>query len=467
MSGEPSARDRQIHVCLLDMATVSHNNYGLWAHPENQKTRYTEASFWVEIARLCEEAKLDALFFADLSGIAAGFRGTMDVAIREGMHVPILDPVVTMATMAASTTHLGFGATVSATYEHPFGHARRMSTLDHLTGGRAGWNVVMSYTPNANDNYGFRTDLDSAGRYDRADEFMEVCYRLWEESWEDDAVVADRVDQVYADPAKVHRIDHVGEHYRSAGPHLLEPSPQRTPVIFQAGMSERGRRFAATHAEVAFLVGRTPEDLKQAVVDIRDEAQRLGRGAYALRTLAEATVITGANTEEARAKEASFRALTRPDGYLAHLFGNGFDPTAHPRERLLSTALAMDGFGGHRSGTGMYPVQTTVGDMIDKASDMTNNSCLFTVGSPEDVADAMEGWMEEFDLDGFLLRNLVHPGTVADFGRYVVPELQRRGRYRTEYEGTTLRENLFGVGHRRLPDTHPGSAHRRSQRPTS
>jgi FMN-dependent oxidoreductase (nitrilotriacetate monooxygenase family) len=451
---------KQIGVSLLEMATVSHNNYGLWRHPDNEKWRYRDARFWVELARVCEDAKLDAIFQADLLGVAAGYGGGTDVPIREGMHIPINDPLLVQATMAATTTHLGFGTTVSATYEPPFGLARRMSTLDHLTNGRAGWNVVMSYTPNANENYGLDPKaISSRDRYDRADEFMEVCYKLWEGSWEDDAVVMDRERGIYADPRKVHRIDHRGEHFSVGGPHLCEPSPQRTPVIFQAGMSDRGRQFAAKHAEVVFVVGRTHEALAMAVSDIRAQAVAQGRAPDDLKVLCELSVVTAPTQELAEAKLDTFQALTRPEGYLAHMFGGGFDPLRHDRDVTMEAAMAADGINRNDSGAYGFGNGITVGDVIDRAANLRANPML-VCGAPAQVADTMERWVDEFDLDGFLLRNFVHPGTARDFGELVVPELQRRGRYRTEYEGTTLREHLFGAGETRLRDSHPGARFR-------
>jgi FMN-dependent oxidoreductase (nitrilotriacetate monooxygenase family) len=456
----PPARPKQIHVSLLEMATISHNNYGLWRHPDNQKWRYRDVAFWVELAQICEAAKLDSIFQADLIGVAAGYQGSTDVPIREGMHIPINDPLLVQAAMASSTTHLGFATTVSATYEHPFGLARRMSTLDHLTNGRAGWNIVMSYTPNANENYGLDTSsLTSVERYDRAEEFMEICYRLWESSWEDGAVIMDRERGFYTDPSKVHRIDYVGQYYRCAGPHLCEPSPQRTPVLFQAGMSDRGRRFAATHAEVTFVSGRSPDALRMSVRDIRRVVAEQGRRPEDMKVLSMVSIVVAPTTEEAEAKLEEYVRLTHPEGYLAHMFGGGFDPMRHPRDRVMVEAMAIDGINRRDSGAYGYGSGITVGEVIDRATDLRRNP-LLVCGDPATVADKLEQWMEDYDLDGYLLRNFVHPGTVKDFGELVVPELQRRGRYRQEYEGTTLRENLFGAGHTKLAPTHPGAIHR-------
>jgi FMN-dependent oxidoreductase (nitrilotriacetate monooxygenase family) len=460
MTDAPVDRSRHIHFALLEMATVSHNNYGLWAHPANEKYRYREIGFWKEIAKLCEDAKMDALFLADVLGIASSFGDSMDTAIREAIHVPELDPALVAAAAMDATEHLGFGVTVSSTYEPPFGHARRMSTLDALSDGRVGWNVVMSYHPNANENFGLEVgELTSEQRYERAEDFMDACYELWEHSWEDDAVVADRANQVYADPAKVHRVDHVGPYFRTSGPHLMEPTTQRTPVIFQAGMSDRGREFAAKHAEVIFLVARTEDGLKRSVADIRAKAESFGRGRHDVHTLAQVNIIVAPTMAEAEAELADFQRLTKADGYLAHEWGGGFNPLAYPREMRLDDALREANHRINDSGAYGHGPDATIGDVIDRAADLSQEP-LFVHGDPATVADTLERWVDDFDLDGFLMRNYVHPGTVKDFGDLLVPELQKRGRYRTEYEGSTLRENLFGAGHVRVPDNHPAASHR-------
>jgi len=271
--------------------------------------------------------------------------------------------------------------------------------------------------------------------------------------------VMDRANSIYADPRKVHRIDHVGTYFSVAGPHLCEPSPQRTPVLFQAGMSDRGRRFAATHAEVVFVSGRSAESLRMATRDIRQQVLAAGRRHEDVKILCELAVVTGPTNEAAEAKLAHFQELTKAEGYLAHMFGGGFDPLRHPRERTMEEAMALDGINRKDSGAYGFGGGVTVGEVVDRAADL-RSKLNFAVGDGPAVADLLEEWMEEYDLDGFLLRNFIHPGTVSDFGEYVVPELQRRGIYRQEYEGTTLREHLFGPGHKRLPSTHPGSRYR-------
>lgn len=461
MSETPSPSEkRQIHVSLLTMVTPAHNDYGLWAHPENQKLDYNSVAFWQNLARVCEEAKMDALFFADALGIPDAYTGSIDPALRDGVHVPTLDPVITAASALSVTTKLGWASTMTANFEPPFGLARRMATLDHLSGGRAGWNIVMSFLRNAEGNFGIDAGISSS-RYDKAEDFMEVVYKLWEASWEDDAVVADVETQLYIDPDKVHYIDHEGDFYRSTGPSLWAPSPQRTPVIFQAGSSTRGRTFAATHAEVVFVMNRNDEKFREQIVDIRRRAAEIGRGRDDLKILAMLGIIVGETEEAAQAKLADYQQYSRVQGYLVHENAiNGFDPMEFPREMLLIDALAQGGFLREETGVYARPDDWTVGDLIDNLEDLRAER-MTVVGDPVQVADQLEAWMDEFDLDGFLVRSFLYPKSAEDFRDLVVPELQRRGRYRTEYEGDTLRENLFGAGRSRLPENHVGASVRR------
>ena len=449
-------RRRQLSFNLLDMSTVSHNNYGLWQHPANVKWRYNTPGFWPDFAQLCERARFDALFTADVLGVAEAYGGSRDIALREAMHVPINDPMIPVAAMAAATSHIGFAITISTSYEKPFGLARRMSTLDHLSKGRIGFNIVTSYLPNAAENFGVRPDaLSHDERYDLADEFMEVCYKLWEASWDEDAVVRDAPNNIYVDPARVHRIDHKGRFFSVAGPHLCEPSPQRTPVLFQAGASGRGKRFAGTHAEVVFVGGRSVDAVRQNVQDIRAEALAQGRKPEDIRVLVGCTLIGAHTRAAAEAKHADFQAMTRPDGYVAHMFGSGTNLKLFGAHELIADIVRRGGPGTQHLANYPYRPGTTVGDIIEDAAKISGHLGLFACGTGADVADKVEEWAEALDTDGFLLRQLTTPGTVMDFTDYVMPELQRRGRYRTEYEATTLRGNIFGRS--RVAESHPAA----------
>jgi FMN-dependent oxidoreductase (nitrilotriacetate monooxygenase family) len=459
MSDSPAKR--QLHFSLLTMPTLAHNDYGMWVHPENQKIHFDDPTFWAEIAKTAEEAKMDALFMADGLGIADSFGGSFDVALREGMHVPVIDPGLVAAAVATATTHLGLAVTAASTFDPPFSHSRRMATLDHLSKGRVGWNVVTGFLKNGEDNYGVPPASSSAERYDTTEEFMDVCYKLWEGSWEDDAYVVDRTTALAIDPTKVHKINHVGEHYRCSGPALWHPSRQRTPLILQAGMSERGRLFAAKHAEVVFAASvAEPGAYRGLIADLRAKAAGFGRGRDDLVILGYAGIATGEDDEAAEAKIAMYEKWSRADGYIAHLnAANGFNPLVHAREELMIDALRTDGFKRDDMTSYIQRPDITVGEYMDRFKNFRNSPGTF-VGGPSTVVDQLEDYVDRFDLDGFLLRPFSYPQSVRDFRDYIMPELQRRGRYRTEYEGTTLRENVFGVGHQRIADNHHAAGFR-------
>jgi FMN-dependent oxidoreductase (nitrilotriacetate monooxygenase family) len=443
------------------MNTVGHISHGLWVHPSNTRHRFNDLDFWIDEARLLEEGLFDAVFLADVIGAYDGYRGGPETALREGVQIPSNDPLLVIPAMAAVTKNLGFAATFSTTYEPPFAFARRASTLDHLTKGRFGWNIVTSYLPNAARNFGLADEIAHDDRYAIAEEYLDVLYKLWEGSWDDDAVVGDRDNRVYTDPTKVRYINHVGEHYRVAGPHLTEPSLQRTPTLFQAGSSARGKEFAARHAEGVFVGGTTLQSYRQNVADIRRLAEENGRGRDSIRTFASAVIVVDKDRESALAKADEYKRLSSAEGYLAHAGGGGVDLAAYPKDALIADILAAENRPGRDNSpeNRRYAPGVTVGDALEKLTNF-DRSAFYAAGSPTDVADAIERWVAETDLDGFNVRQFLTPGTAEDFITYVIPELQRRGLYRTKYEESTLRERLFGAGNRRLPDTHPGARYR-------
>src|SRR5665213_1389133 len=244
---------KQIRLNAFDMNCVAHMSPGLWTHPRDRADSYNTLGYWTDLARLLERGKFDALFLADVLGIYDVYRGSADAALAGAVQVPVNDPLLLVPAMAAVTEHLGFGVTCTLSYEPPYTLARRISTLDHLTKGRMGWNIVTGYLNSAATGMGMAVQPRHDQRYDLAEEYMQVMYKLWEGSWEDGAAVRDRARGVFADPAKVHRVHHEGQFYRVDAIHLCEPSPQRTPVLYQAGASARGRGFAAAHAECVFI----------------------------------------------------------------------------------------------------------------------------------------------------------------------------------------------------------------------
>ncbi|GAB4054487.1 LLM class flavin-dependent oxidoreductase [Catellatospora paridis] len=449
---------KQIHVNLFEMNCVGHISHGLWVHPDNNRHRFNDLEFWTELAQLLEYGTFDAVFLADVIGAYDGFRGGPQTALREAVQIPNNDPLLLIPAMAAVTRNLGFAATFSTTYEPPFAFARRMSTLDHLTKGRVAWNVVTSYLPNAARNFGLADEVEHDQRYAIADEYLDVLYKLWEGSWDDDAVIRDRDNRVYTDPAKVRYINHVGEHYRVAGPHLSEPSRQRTPVIYQAGASDAGRGFAARHAEAVFVGGFSLDDVRANIEDTKDRAVAYGRGRDDIKFLAGAAVIVGRTDAEVDRKVAEFRRLRSVEGHLAHA-GAGLDWTRYRPDERVADIIARQDPGHQRLGSRFRPEQT-VGEVLERIGGFDRGP-FFVAGTPKVVADELERWVDHGGIDGINLRQFLTPGTAADFIELIVPELRRRGRYRASYDdGETLRERLFGAGRPRLPDVHPGARYR-------
>ncbi|MBC7592247.1 MAG: NtaA/DmoA family FMN-dependent monooxygenase, partial [Salinibacterium sp.] len=364
--------------------------------------------------------------------------------------------------MAAVTEHLAFAATFSTTYEPPFAFARRSSTLDHLTKGRFGWNIVTSYLANAARNFGLADEIGHDDRYEIAEEYLSVLYKLWEGSWDDDAVIQDREGHVYTDPSRVRAIDHHGANFSVAGPHLSQPSAQRTPVLFQAGSSDRGRAFAAKHAEAVFVGGRTREICRENVEDIRARAQSFGREPAHIKAYASAVIIAGKDTEAAWRKVDEYKRLTRAEGYLAHAGGGGIDLAAYPRDAVIDEIMAAEAKPGRdnaQSGRRFSAPGTTVGEALDAATRFDHGPFV-AIGSGAEIADAIQVWVDESGLDGFNLRQFLTPGTLDDFVEFVVPELQKRGLYRERYEVPTFREQLFGEGRSRVFDSHPAAQYR-------
>ena len=448
------------------MPSVGHMAHGLWVHPEDQRYRFNDLDFWLEEARLLEEGLFDSVFFADSPAIKDDFADGIGISLREAMQAPLNDPLLIIAAMATVTEHLGFISTSSTTYEHPFSFARRASTLDHLTKGRFGWNIVTSQSNSAAKNYGLNGQIEHDERYRIADEYMEVVYKLWEGDWADDAVRLDRVNRVYADPARVRYTDHHGKHFQVRGPHVSTPSIQRTPALFQAGSSSTGQAFGAKHAEGMFVAGKTLDQYRSAVQHIRRLVVENGRRPDHVKVYASAVVIVDATTERAQAKADLYRTLASEDAYTAHFSSQiGIDISSLPRDADYRKALEKYGPPGlaEAQTSGAFATTLrTVQDAIDN-SKRFDQTPFFVVGTATEVADKIEQWVDYTGLDGFNLRQFITPETIRDFVEYVVPELQKRGRYRSSYETSTLREHMFGAGHQRLFDEHPASAYR--QRP--
>ncbi|WP_256868263.1 LLM class flavin-dependent oxidoreductase [Candidatus Entotheonella palauensis] len=439
------------------MNCVSHIQHGMWVRDDTRQLEYTQLEPWVELAQILEKGRFDALFLADVIGLYDTYRGGPETSLLEGMQVPVNDPALLISAMAHVTENLGFAFTSSVLQTHPFTFARQISTLDHLTRGRVAWNVVTSYLSNAAASLGLGGLPTHDERYDRADEYLDVTYKLWEGSWEDDAVLRDTKRRMYADPAKVHPINHVGKHYEVAGPHLCEPSPQRTPLLFQAGSSTRGREFAAKHAECVFIVTSRASlsGTASIVKDIRAQAVRQGRRPEDVRFFQGLTPVVGGTEAEAKAKEAAYIEQANFEGSLAHMSGSiGVDLGTINLDQPLATFDFQSVRGS---------VKGLIESSPDKSAtfrDLIRSRMLrqFLTGTPEQVADELQAWFEA-GVDGFNLVYTVTPGTFVDFIDGVVPVLQARGLVQREYAPGPLRQKIFGDA--RLPKRHPAAAYRR------
>lgn len=453
---------KQIRLNVFDMTSAMHNSHGLWKHPNSERhTQYKDLDYWIELAKLLERGKFDAVFFADVLGIYDVYKQSKQPSIRDGVQVPLNDPAFVVPAMASVTEHLSFAVTVSTTYEHPFGHARRFSTLDHLTKGRIAWNIVTSYLPNAARNFGLPEMLKHDARYDLADEFLEVSYKLWEGSWEDNAVIADASQEILIDPSKVHEINHKGEYFSVEGPHLSEPSIQRTPVIYQAGTSERGKEFAAKHAECVF-VGGSAEKIKSAIQDIRQRAQKYGRNPENIKAFTFLNVIVGETSEQAEEKYQELARYWSAEAAKAQYGGSsGYDLSQYTDlDSPFEYKHTEHGQSRAASLTKDAPKKLTVREVLNRFETIDRNHVL--VGNPSEVADAIQFQFEESGVDGFNLAHLVTPESLEEFIDLVIPELQKRGIYKTEYEQGSFREKLFNHGSSLLPSDHPGSQYRKT-----
>ena len=448
---------KTIRFNAFEMNCVAHQSPGLWTHPRDRSWQYKDLEYWTDLGRILERGFFDAVFIADVIGYYDVYQGSNYHAIREGAQLPVNDPLQLAAPIALATKHLGIGVTASTSFEHPYPFARRLSTLDHHTKGRVGWNIVTSYLESGAKNISQGGLRQHDNRYDVADEYIEVIYKLLEGSWEEGAVVRDRERGIFAHPEKVHEIGHKGKYFEVPGYHLSEPSPQRTPVLFQAGASGRGKAFAAQHAECVFVAAPTKDILRRYVDDVRSQAAAAGRDPQQIKIFNLVTVIVDETDAKAQAKFAEYQRYASYDGSLVFMSGwTGIDfgqyaPTELVRKvdtnAILSAVEVLAG--GDRSWTI---------EELAKWGGVGGLGPVF-VGSAATVADILQQWVEATDIDGFNLAYAIAHETFEDVVTHLVPELQRRGVYPTAYKPGTLREKLFGDGPL-LPASHPAHQYR-------
>jgi len=427
---------------------LSHHDQGLWAHPKSRQLELNSVEYWIEIAQLLERAHFDILFFADVLATYDIYQGSRDAAVLSGMQTPVNDPAVLAPVLAYATEHLGIVVTENVLQEHPYSFARKMTTLDHLSKGRIGWNIVTSFLPGAGRNLGYGGLPTHEERYGRADDYMEVVYKLWETSWEDDAVIRDIQRQHYVDPSKIHEINHVGPYYDVVGPHISEPSPQRTPVLFQAAASDVGIDFAGRHAEVLF----TSLERSNAAANIqrlRAEAVRAGRRADDVRIFGGFSFVLGSTEEEAKRLDAEFRDAQSIDAAFAKFSAFWqFDLSVLPRRSKLTDIL-----NGEVASDSVKKVLRFSPDVDWTLEEfMRWIGSRRVVGTPEQIVGEIEEW-QDLGVDGLNISYVISPGTYEDFADHLTPLLLQRGLMREQYADGTLREKLFGKGPY-LPEEH-------------
>ncbi|KAI2610926.1 nitrilotriacetate monooxygenase component A, partial [Hypoxylon fragiforme] len=444
-----------------DTELIVHQN------PVDKSATKRNLDYWIELAKLLDRGGFNALFLADTYGGYDTYEGSLDNCIRRAAQWPITDPTIPIAAMAAVTKNLSFAITASTSFEPPFLLAKRFSTLDHFTGGRFGWNIVTSWKKAAFKAIGLDTPIEHDERYRQADEYLKVLYKLWEGSWADDAVAPDPENDSYADPDKIRNINHKGKYFTLNTRHIVDPSPQRTPFLFQAGTSSAGSEFAATHAEAIFVSSHSATLLRPKIAKIRELAAAQGRDPRSLKFFATYTPIIGRTDEEAREKYAELQKYASVIGGLVLVSGwTGIDLSKIPLDQEISAADSLE---AHKVRSILDAFTTTSEDIPKWTPRVVAQKAAIgglghvAIGGPQTVADDMERWIREGDLDGFNIGYVTTPGTFEEVVELLIPELRRRGIYPDppeEGERLTARERIYGKGQKGLRDDHIGSRYK-------
>ncbi|WP_158923839.1 LLM class flavin-dependent oxidoreductase [Acidisphaera sp. S103] len=430
-----------MHLAAFVSAGPVSGSHGGWRYPGADHD-ITSLGYYTRLARTLEDGCFDFVFMADILAVPDRLHDSMDSQLRYGALGSLrLDPMIVLAAMCGATRHVGLACTISTTYFEPFAVARAMATLDHLSGGRAAWNIVTSFQDSEARNFGRTQQFAREERYDRADEFLEVTCKLWD-SWADDALVRDPAAPLFADPAKVRRINHDGRWFKVRGPLNVSRSPQGRPVLLQAGASDRGKDFAARWAEVVFVTHAAPEPAAAFRHDLRARAERFGRNPDDIKVMPGIVPVVAETRTMAEDRRALLESLAHPTAGLSTLsYHLDIDLSEFPQDEMLPE-MDVPGVQGHyrevaeltrRSGIPLGELGRRYG--------VGRTAAGFT-GSPTDVVDNMEKWLAAGACDGFMIQTPYMPGGLDDVARLVVPELQRRALFRRGYEGTTLRDNL-------------------------
>ena len=432
--------ERNMHFVGFVIAGPTWHHYGSWRHPESDGLDALDPARYEEIARALERGKFDGLFFVDFLMLFDSFAGGYQTNLREGGQQCMLEPTQLLATMARVTSNLGLAATMSTTFYTPFHIARSFSTLDHISKGRAGWNVVTSAMDREAKNNGLSKLLEKDQRYDQADEVLEACFKLWN-SWEKDAIVGDRQNNLYADPGKVRPVNYEGKYIKTTGPLTTPRSPQDRPVIMQAGSSPRGRQFAGRWAEIIFTLQNSKSHMQSFYKDIKDRVVNGGRQPKECVILPAVDVVIGDTESIAVERAAAINSLASAKLGTAELSNAlGVDLSNVPPDKTLDDMELSQGCRGILD----VMLQGARGVTVAEAGKRwaTNQMTPQLVGTPEMIADKLVDLFESECCDGFMLCPSLSPGTYVQFVKTVVPELQRRGVFRKEYKHRTFRENL-------------------------
>ncbi|MGW4101358.1 LLM class flavin-dependent oxidoreductase [Mycobacterium sp. NPDC004974] len=430
---------RQLHLNAFLMGVGHHE--AAWRHERTDVRNLTDVKHFQRLAQVAERGKLDSVFFAD--GLAVGPR------VKHNTQA-IFEPITLLTAMATVTEHVGLIATATTGYIEPYTLARSFASLDHISGGRAGWNIVTSAGEDEAANFGVEGIPDHAGRYRRAAEFVDVATELWD-SWEDDALVLDESTGIFADPDRVHRIDHDGEHFTVRGPLNSPRSVQGRPLLVQAGSSESGKDFAGRYAEAIFTAQRSVDEGKAFYRDVKARAVKFGRSADEVKILPGIVPFIGPTEEAALELEQQFTDLISPEYSLRQLSQMlGVDLTAHALDAPLPALPPIEQIQGNKSRYQLVKdlassESLTVRQLIAKLGGGRGHRTF--AGTAEQVADNLELWFTAGAADGFNIMPPYLPGGLEDFVEQVVPILQRRGLFRTDYTATTLRGH-YGLAHR-------------------
>jgi FMN-dependent oxidoreductase (nitrilotriacetate monooxygenase family) len=433
---------RKMHFVGFMIAGPTWHHYGSWRHPESDGLEALNPARYEEIAKILERGKFDGLFFVDFLMLFDSFAGGYQTNLREAGQQCMMEPTQLLAAMARVTSKIGLAATMSTTFYPPFHIARVFGTLDHISNGRAGWNVVTSAMDREAKNYGMNKLLEKDQRYDQADEVLEACFELWN-SWERDAIIGDRENNSYADPNKVHSVNYEGKYVKTSGPLTTPRSPQDRPVIMQAGSSPRGRQFAARWAEIIFTLQNSKSHMQSFYKDIKDRVVDNGRQPNECVILPAVDVVIGDTESIAIERAAAINSLASATLGIAELSNAlGVDMSKVPLDKPLEDMELTQGCRGILDV--MLQGTRSAGLTLGEAGKAWANNQMTPqfVGTPKMIADKLLDLFESECCDGFMLCPSLSPGTYVQFVKTIVPELQRRGVFRKEYRYDTFRENL-------------------------